>query len=68
MVSLWESIQKFVLYWQIYLIKDLHNLQPLTKYIETTTFCKSFPLPHLRSMLMGLQITPMPCGGQTTDP
>ena len=26
MVSLWESIQKFVLYWQVYLIKDLRNL------------------------------------------
>ena len=25
MVLLWESIQKFVLYWQVYLIKDLHN-------------------------------------------
>ena len=26
MVSLWESIQKFVLYWQVYLIRDLQNL------------------------------------------
>ena len=25
-VSLWESIQKSVLYWQVYLIKDHHSL------------------------------------------
>ena len=30
-----------------YLSKPLETffLQPVTKYIETTTFCKSFPLP-----------------------
>ena len=31
-----------------YLILKLEKLrQPVTKYIETTTFCKSFPLPPL---------------------
>ena len=40
--------------------------QPVTNYIETTTFCKSSP--PLQSMLMGLQIPPRPCCGQITDP
>ena len=26
MVSLWKSIQKYGIYWQLYLIKDLHNV------------------------------------------
>ena len=52
-----------------YLILKLEDLrQPVTKYIEANTFCKSFLLPPLQSMLMGLQITPIPCCGQITDP
>ena len=35
MLNLWESIQKFVLYWQVYLTKDLHNLDMLLLYIRT---------------------------------
>ena len=34
MVSLWESIQKFVLYWQVYLIKDLHNIDVFIWNVE----------------------------------
>ena len=55
-----------------YLILKLEQLrQPATKYIETTTFCKGFLFLHppaLRSMLIGLQITPRPCRGQINDP
>ena len=52
-----------------YLILKFEKLrQPVSKYTETTTFCRSFPLPPPCSMLIGWQITPRPCWGQITDP
>ena len=45
MVSPWESIRKFVDYWQVYLIKDLHNLdvsvwdvEIVLEYIRTSWY------------------------------
>ena len=64
-IILFYELHSFFRYW----ILKLEALrQPVTKYIGTTTFCKSFPLPPFRAMFMGLQIISRPCCGQITDP
>ena len=49
-----------------YLILKFEKLREAAKKC-IATFCKSFLLPPLRTMLMSLQITPRPCCGQITD-
>ena len=62
---LFYELHSFFRYFRYLILKLEKSKQPVTKYIETTTFCKSLslplpppPPPSIPFMYMGLQITP----------